>query len=148
MMGSLGSQLNTLGTAMELVSGEGGALARFGSRLGNLGVLATTFGVAFTATTAILDAFNIKNKIGTALYDAVDAIQGVWGGDDQSKLIDQVSYGPTHAGDDTATLDVNTLLGLPAGSYRLLVCGNAVVDESGNFLDGDQNGVAGDRLVQ
>ena len=49
----------------------------------------------------------------------------------------------------TATLDLNGGFELPAGSYRLLVCGTTSIhDWAGNPLDGDGNGTGGDDFVR
>ena len=58
-------------------------------------------------------------------------------GDDALVPVASVTY---NAGTSTATLDLGGAL--PDGPYRLLVC-DTVMDEAGNSLDGDDNGVAG-----
>jgi hypothetical protein len=46
-------------------------------------------------------------------------------------------------------LGVNGGVALPAGSYRLLVCGTtSIIDWAGNTLDGDGNGTGGDDFVR
>ncbi|MEW5956577.1 MAG: S8 family serine peptidase [Chloroflexota bacterium] len=63
-------------------------------------------------------------------------------GDDLDIAVGSVIYtGETHL----ATVEVNGGTPLPAGQYRLLVCGTtAIKDLAGNSLDGDGNGAGGD----
>jgi 6-phosphogluconolactonase (cycloisomerase 2 family) len=71
-------------------------------------------------------------------------------GDDQQLLAASATY---DAASSTTVLRLGTQTALPAGAYRLLVCGsvtagaNSIVDLYGHPLDGDGNGTGGDPHV-
>jgi len=79
-------------------------------------------------------------------FDTVDCASGVHI-NDSAISVDAVSY---ETGSElTATLDLNGGVALPAGSYRLLVCGTtSIQDWAGNKLDGNGDGTGGDDFVR
>jgi hypothetical protein len=79
-------------------------------------------------------------------FDTVDCAGGVAAGDNQIA----VEVWEYLSGEPSETwLGVNSGFPLPAGLYRLLVCGTtSIVDWSGNVLDGDGNGTGGDDFVR
>ena len=100
----------------------------------------------------------VRNPANYRLFEAglngvVDSTAcGALAGDDQQIAIDMIGY---DAGSSTAALFINaegalnpdgqTLL---PGDYRLVACGDLLLDLSGNPLDGDTNGSpAGDLIV-
>jgi hypothetical protein len=75
-------------------------------------------------------------------FQTVDCAGGVAAGD-TSMAVNLVTW--ISGTQLEATLDLNGGLPLPAGTYRLLVCGTtSILDWSGNPLDGDGNGAGGD----
>jgi hypothetical protein len=79
-------------------------------------------------------------------FDTIDCAGGIAAGDNPIT----VEVWEYLSGDPSQTwLGVNGGLELPAGSYRLLVCGTtSIVDWAGNVLDGDGNGTGGDDFVR
>lgn len=75
---------------------------------------------------------------------------GPLAGDDQQVLAATATY---DAPSSVTVLRLGTQTALPAGAYRLMVCGsatpgaNSIVDAYGNPLDGDGNGTGGDPFV-
>jgi hypothetical protein len=67
-------------------------------------------------------------------------------GDDVAIVVDQVTYDGASL---TARLELNGPLPLADAAYRLLACANdALVDASGNALDGDGDGSGGDDFTR
>ncbi|MBZ0088849.1 MAG: hypothetical protein K8H90_00575 [Thermoanaerobaculia bacterium] len=75
---------------------------------------------------------------------------GPLAGDDQQMVAASATYDELAS---TTVLRLGTQTALPAGSYRLMVCGsatpgaNSIVDFYGNPLDGDGDGTGGDPFV-
>ncbi len=102
------------------------------------------------ATTASDSATNPANYLlfsdGGDGFDTVDCATGLDAGD-VGISIDAAHYLSGSAA--RTTLDLNSGLPLPAGSYRLLVCGTTTIrDGAGNPLDGDGDGIGGDDFVR
>lgn len=75
-------------------------------------------------------------------FDTVDCTGGIDAGD-VAISVDRVTY--LSGSEALATLDLNSGLRLPPGSYRLLVCGTTTIrDGAGHPLDGDGDGIGGD----
>ena len=80
---------------------------------------------------------------GNNLFNTVSCSGGV-DADDTQVTVNSVSY---DAGTQTATLSVNSATALGGGSYRLRAC-STLENSSGQALDGNSDGVAGDDFVR
>ncbi len=79
-------------------------------------------------------------------FQTVNCAGGVAAGDVEV-AVDAVVY--TSGSVLEAAVSINGGLGLPLGSYRLLVCGTTSIrDWAGNALDGNGNGTGGDDFVR